>query len=77
MTDPYQPLEEEYERTKVFLEEIKNLDIELVISTKSDLILRDLPLLKMFRNLKVAWSINTLNEDFKNDMDRAVSIGVG
>lgn len=74
VTDPYQPLEEKYERTKAFLEEIKNIDIELVISTKSDLILRDLPLLKMFRNLKVAWSINTLDENFKNDMDRAVSI---
>lgn len=74
VTDPYQPLEEKYERTKAFLEEIKNIDIELVISTKSDLILRDLPLLKMFRNLKVAWSINTLDENFRNDMDRAVSI---
>jgi len=46
----------------------------LSIATKSDLILRDLDLLKSFENVRVSFSINTLDENFKNDMDDAVSI---
>lgn len=44
------------------------------IATKSDLVLRDLDLIKTFPNARVSWSINTLDEDFKKDMDCAVSI---
>lgn len=44
------------------------------IATKSDLILRDLDLIKTFPDARVSWSVNTLDEDFKNDMDEAVSI---
>ena len=39
-----------------------------------DLILRDLDLIKTFPDARVSWSVNTLDEDFKNDMDNAVSI---
>lgn len=44
------------------------------IATKSDLILRDLDLIQSFPKARVSWSINTLNESFKDDMDKAVSI---
>lgn len=44
------------------------------VSTKSSLILRDVELLKQFRNISVAMSVNTLDESFKNDMDNASSI---
>ena len=74
VTDPYQPIELRYERTKAFLEEIKDFDINVNISTKSDLILRDLNLIKQFKNINVSWSINTLDEDFRKEMDNAVSI---
>ena len=50
------------------------MDCEITIATKSKLILRDIDLLKQCKNLKVAISINTLDENFKNDMDRASSI---
>ena len=36
--------------------------------------MRDLDLLKRMKNLTVSMSINTLDEDFKNDMDNASSI---
>ena len=36
--------------------------------------MRDLDLIKTFPNARVSWSINTLDEDFKNDMDKGVSI---
>ena len=74
VTDPYQPCEKEYQRTKALLEELKGCDIKLSISTKSDLILRDLELIKSFPEARVSWSINTLDENFKDDMDRGVSI---
>ena len=37
--------------------------------------LRDLELIKTFPSPLISWSINTLDENFKNDMDKAVSIG--
>ena len=45
-----------------------------MICTKSDLVLRDLDLLKGFPKVTVSWSVNTLDEQFRCDMDRAVSI---
>ena len=74
VTDPYQPIEEKYRRTRALLEELQGSGAILSIATKSDLILRDLDLIKTFPNARVSWSINTLDEQFKNDMDKAVSI---
>ncbi len=74
VTDPYQPLEEKYERTRTLLKEMQGSGCTISIATKSDLVLRDLDLIKSFPNARVSWSINTLDEDFKNDMDKGVSI---
>ncbi len=74
VTDPYQPIEEKYGRTRALLEELQGSGALLSIATKSDLILRDLDLIKTFPNARVSWSINTLDEQFKNDMDKGVSI---
>ena len=74
VTDPYQPCEEKYKRTRTVLEQLQGSGAKLSIATKSDLILRDLDLIKSFPNARVSWSVNTLNEDFKNYMDNAVSI---
>lgn len=74
VTDPYQPIEEKYKRTRALLEELQGSGAILSIATKSDLILRDLDLIKTFPNARVSWSINTLDEDFKKDMDKGVSI---
>ncbi len=74
VTDPYNPQEKIYGRTRALLEQLKGSGAKLSIATKSDLILRDLDLIKSFPDARVSWSINTLDENFKNDMDRAVSI---
>ncbi len=74
VTDCYNPLEEKYKITRSILEQLKDVDCYLSITTKSSLILRDLDLLKQMKNLEVAISINTLDENFKNDMDKASSI---
>lgn len=74
VTDPYQPCEEKFKRTRKLLEELKGSGIHLTIATKSDLILRDLDLLKNFPHLRISWSINTLDEEFRCEMDDGVSI---
>ena len=74
VTDPYQPLEKKYERTRRLLEQLQGSGVSVSIATRSDLVLRDLDLIKTFPNARVSWSINTLDENFRAEMDRAVSI---
>lgn len=74
VTDPYLPQEETFERTRALLEQLKGSGAKLSIATKSDLILRDLELIRSFPDARVSWSVNTLDEGFKDDMDNAVSI---
>ena len=74
VTDPYLPQEEQYGRTRALLKQLQGSGAKLSIATKSDLILRDLDLINTFPDARVSWSVNTLDEDFKNDMDNAASI---
>lgn len=74
VTDGYNPYEEYYGRTRLLLEQLRGTTAEILICTKSDLVLRDLDLLREFPRVTVSWSINTLDETFRADMDRAVSI---
>ncbi|TQS81578.1 radical SAM mobile pair protein B [Candidatus Methanomassiliicoccus intestinalis] len=74
VTDPYVPQEATYERTRTLLHQLKDSGAKISIATKSDLILRDLDLIKSFPDSRVSWSINTLDEKFRRDMDCAVSI---
>lgn len=74
VTDCYNQYEEKYCITQNVLKQIMDIDCKVNISTKSSLILRDINLLKKFKDLTVSLSINTLNEDFRNDMDNASSV---
>ncbi|MSR91487.1 radical SAM protein [Clostridiaceae bacterium WCA-383-APC-5B] len=74
VTDCYNRFEEKYCITQSILKQLIEADCEITMSTKSSLILRDIDLLKKLKNFKAAMSINTLDEDFKNDMDNASSI---
>lgn len=74
VTDGYNPFEEFYGRTRLLLEQLQGTNAEIMICTKSDLVLRDLDLLKQFPKVTVSWSVNTLDENFRADMDHAVSI---
>ncbi len=74
VTDPYNPQEETYRRTRELLMQLQGSGIKLSIQTKSDLVLRDLDLINTFPDARVGFSINTLDEGFKDDMDTAVSI---
>ena len=74
VTDPYNPQEEIYGQTRALLTQLQGSGAKISIATKSDLILRDLDLIKSFPDARVSWSINTLDETFREDMDKAVSI---
>ncbi len=74
VTDCYNPFEAKYKITRRVLEQLVNVECNLQISTKNKLILRDLDLLKQMKKLSIAMSVNTLDENFKKDMDRASSI---
>jgi DNA repair photolyase len=66
-TDPYQPAEKHYEVTRAILEELtRHQGLGLGITTKSNLVLRDIDLLKKIarqNRLRVQVTITTLNVD--------------
>jgi DNA repair photolyase len=74
VTDAYLPYEAKYKITRKILEQLVNANCEISILTKSKLVTRDIDLFKQMKNIQVCFSINTTNEQFKNDMDKASSI---
>ena len=74
VTDCYQPCEKKYERTRALLKQLRGSGIKLSIATKSDLVLRDIDLIRTFPEARVSFSINTLDEAFRKEMDRAAGI---
>ncbi|MEO0293656.1 MAG: radical SAM protein [candidate division WOR-3 bacterium] len=68
VSDPYQPLEKELKLTRRVLENM-NKEIKLSILSKSDLILRDIDLLKEFKNLKVGLTINCFSEEVRKILE--------
>ncbi|MCL2143351.1 MAG: radical SAM protein [Methanomassiliicoccaceae archaeon] len=61
-TDPYQPAEERFELTKKCLIKLKEKRMRIHLHTKSDLILRDLPILKEM-NGEVAVTITSIDDN--------------
>ena len=74
VTDPYNPQENSYGRTRELLRQLQGSGVRLSIQTKSDLVLRDADLISTFPDARVGFSINTLDESFRADMDQAPSI---
>ena len=63
--DPYQPIEEKYELTKKCLEILQENNWPVIIQTKSPLVLRDVELLKRFREIEVGFTITTADEEIR------------
>ena len=74
VTDGYLPQEEQFQNTRKLLEQLKDSGAEILICTKSDLVVRDIDLLREMGKVTVSWSVNTLDEEFRADMDKAVSV---
>lgn len=62
VTDPYQPAEKTYELTRRLLEVLLAHRVPVSILTKSDLVLRDIDLLKQFESCTVGLSLMTLDD---------------
>ena len=62
VTDPYQPLESRYKITCKCLEEILPYQFSVDILTKSPIILRDIDLIKKFKDIAVGITITTDDE---------------
>lgn len=65
VSDPYQPAEKELQLTRRILQSMDKRT-ELSILTKSDLITRDIDLLKQFKKIEVGLTINTFEGNTKD-----------
>jgi DNA repair photolyase len=61
VTDAYQPLEEKYQLTRRCLEILVDFNFPISIQTKSDLVLRDVDILKRIENKEVGFTITCLD----------------
>ena len=73
VTDPYNPIEKEYKNTRQILERLHEIGCNLTVCTRSDLVLRDIDILKDM-NAKVSISINTLDENFVKGCENTTPI---
>lgn len=65
VTDAYNPYEKKYEITRKLLSAFMDSTARVEILTKSDLVTRDIDILKKLPNIRVGISMNTLNDDFR------------
>ncbi len=69
VTDPYLPLEKKYRLTRKILERLIPLKPKLGIQTKSDLVLRDVDMLRQFEYCEVGFSISSLDEGLRKEIE--------
>jgi DNA repair photolyase len=65
VTDPYQPVEKTYQLTRKCLEILLEYQFSVNILTRSPLCLRDIDLIKQFKQIEVGLSITTHDERVK------------
>ena len=68
VTDPYQEIEEQYKLTRMCLKQLEKKDIHTIIQTKSDLVTRDIDILKNM-DVDVGFTITSLNDDFRKKFE--------
>jgi len=69
VTDPYQPTERKYKLIRGILEKLILLNPDLYILTKSDLIVRDIDLLKKFKKCIVGVSLSLLDDKIRKQVE--------
>ena len=73
VTDSYHPLEIKYKLTRRILEKLIPLQPDLNILTKSDLVLRDIDLLRQFKKCLVTVSLSFSNEKITKQLEPLAS----
>lgn len=61
VTDPYNHLEKKYQKTRLILDRLKELNARVEVLTKSPLVLRDVDILKRLKNPRVGISFSTMD----------------
>lgn len=69
VTDPYLSLERKYELTRSILKKLIPLEPNLGIQTKSNLIVRDIDLLKQFKNCEAGLTITTTDDEIRKEVE--------
>jgi DNA repair photolyase len=72
-TDPYQPLEEKYELTRLCLTQLQRYDFPVSIITKSSLVTRDIDILTRFSEAEVGFTITSNNDKERMIMEPCAS----
>ena len=70
VTDSYQPCEKACGRSRALVEQPQDSGIRIRIAAKSDQAPRGLDLIRAFPQARISWSINTLDEGLRREMDR-------
>ena len=73
LTDPYQPVEKKYELTRKILEILVQKGFPVVVQTKSNLVVRDLDILKKNKSNEVGVTVVTLDEGVRKIFEPASS----
>ncbi len=69
VTDPYLPLERKYQLTRKILSKLIGLQPSLGVQTKSKLVVRDIDLLRQFKDCEVGLSISTLDDQVRQEIE--------
>lgn len=69
VTDAYQPLERKYALTRGLLKELLAADFAVSILTKSDLVVRDIDILRQFRDCTVGLTITTTDDEVRAKLE--------
>ncbi|MDR1787268.1 MAG: radical SAM protein [Treponema sp.] len=73
VTDPYNHYEDKYCLMRGLLEQFIDTDLTVIILTRSNLVLRDLDLLKKLRSARVCISLGTLNDALRKRIEPGVT----
>ena len=74
VTDCYQPVESKLELTRKSLEIFKEYNSNVSILTKSDLVVRDIDILKDMKNVEVGISIGILNDEYAKILEPGATL---
>jgi len=62
-TEIYQPVESKYKLTRQILNTLKEKNLNIIILTRSDLITRDIDILKKLKKVLICFTLNTLDNE--------------
>lgn len=73
VTDAYQPIERKYKLMRSILEHLISLQPNLCILTKSDLIVRDIDIIKRFNKCMAGFSLSLLDDSVRKEVEPLAS----